>query len=277
MAIQLVIKFEKYVDEIFTLESKTSLITNKDYNFSGAKTIKVYKVSTGKMNDYDRAGTGAHWSRYGEVQGLDAITEEFTISKDRSFTFAIDKMDAEETGDALNASMALARQQREVIIPEVDAYVYKVICDNAGHKPDATGLTSTNIYDEILKASQALDDAFVPETGRVLLVTPQTYKIMKQCKDITLETDIGQDMRLRGVVSNLDGATVIKVPANRVPEKFGFTLLHPVATVAPVKLADYKVHDNPPGINGYLVEGRIYYDAFVLDNKKMAIYYQATL
>jgi len=34
----------------------------------------------------------------------------------------------------------------------------------------------------------------------------------------------------------------------------------------------YKQHENPQGINGWLVEGRIYYDAFVLKNKKTAIY-----
>ena len=32
---------------------------------------------------------------------------------------------------------------------------------------------------------------------------------------------------------------------------------------------------NPPGISGALVEGRICYDAFVLDNKAKALYYQA--
>ena len=49
---------------------------------------------------------------------------------------------------------------------------------------------------------------------------------------------------------------------------------HPCATVAPTKLESYKTHDNPPGINGALVEGRICYDAFVLENKAKAIYYQ---
>ena len=42
-----------------------------------------------------------------------------------------------------------------------------------------------------------------------------------------------------------------------------------------MKLEDYKVHTDPPGISGSLVEGRIVYDAFVLDNKAKAIYYQA--
>lgn len=52
-------------------------------------------------------------------------------------------------------------------------------------------------------------------------------------------------------------------------------ITHPVATVAPTKLEEYKIHQDPPGISGELVEGRIVYDAFVLDNKKMAIYYVA--
>lgn len=52
-------------------------------------------------------------------------------------------------------------------------------------------------------------------------------------------------------------------------------IAHPVATVAPTKLEDYRIHQDPPGISGDLVEGRICYDAFVLDNKKAAIYYQA--
>ena len=50
--------------------------------------------------------------------------------------------------------------------------------------------------------------------------------------------------------------------------------MHPSATVAPTKLEDYKVHEDPPGISGALVEGRINYDAFVLDNKAKGIYYQ---
>ena len=85
----------------------------------------------------------------------------------------------------------------------------------------------------------------------------------------------GADDRKKGVIGNLDGATVIKVPASRLPKGFGFMLAHPSATVAPTKIEDYKTHQDPPGINGTLVEGRIVYDAFVLDNKAKAIYYQA--
>ena len=209
------------------------------------------------------------------MESLDATTEEMTLRKDRSFTFAIDKLDDDETAQQLAAATALARQIREIVIPEVDTYIYSEMCTNAGTTPDAVELTVDNIYTNILTASETLDDAEVPETGRVLLVTPATYAIMKQCPEIVLDTDVGQDMRLRGVIGNLDGAAVVKVPKVRLPENFGFMLAHSCATVAPTKLEDYTVHQNPPGISGALVEGRIVYDAFVMDNKAKAIYYQS--
>ena len=261
MAIDLATKFLPYVDEVFAKESKKDILTNRDFDWTGAHTVKVYKINTVPMTDYDRSGTGtgATGSRYGEVKSLDATTEEFTLKKDRSFTFAIDALDADETLQQLKGATALQRQQREVIIPEVDSYVYDVMIKGAGTKPKALELTAGNIYSHILKANAVLDDA----------------DVMKESPEITMNSDIGQELRLHGAVGTLDGLTVIKIPAKRLPEGFGFMLCHPVATVAPTKLETYKIHQDPPGINGDLVEGRIVYDAFVLDNKKKAIYYQA--
>ena len=272
--IELATKFLPYTDEQFSTESKKSLLTNQDFSWSGAHSVKVYKITTSQMNDYGRSGPAeGNWSRYGAVEGLSATTQEMILRRDRSFTFAIDALDEDETAQA--AASALARQNREVVIPEVDTYVYGVMCVNAGHTPAAKALTPANIYTEILEASQALDDAEAPETGRVLVVTPAVYALMKKCKDIVMETDIGNDLRLRGVIAILDGMNVQKIPANRLPADFGFMVAHPCATVAPVKLETFNIHQNPPGISGALVEGRICYDAFVLDNKAGAIYYQA--
>ena len=274
--IDLTTKFQPHTDEQFKAESKRTLLTNDDFKWDGAHAIKVYKVTTSQMNDYNRSGAdNGNWSRYGAVEGLDATTEELPLKKDRSFTFAIDKLDEDETQQQLAAASALARQNREVCVPEVDTYTYGVMCEKAGTKPAAVALTADNIYTEILNGSTALDDAEVPETGRVLVVTPASYQLMKKCKDITMETNIGNELRLQGVIAILDGMKVQKIPANRLPAGFGFMIAHPCATVAPVKLEDYKIHKDPPGISGSLVEGRIVYDAFVLDNKVKAIYYQA--
>lgn len=274
MAIDLVTKFSNKVDEQFAEQSKTSLVTNNDYNWNGAKTVKVYTVNTVAMNDYDKNGSevnGTKISRYGDVKSLDATTKDYTVTKDRSFTFAIDKLDNDETQAVLEGATALARQQREVVIPEVDSYVFNQMTLNAGTTAKIA-LTEKNIYNEILKANEVLDDNLVPESNRILVVTPSTYVMLKKSGFIR-DNEISQDMLNKGVVAIIDGLAVMKVPKTRLPKDFGFMVCHPVATVAPVKLEEYKIHEDPPYISGSLVEGRIAYDAFVLENKKKAIYY----
>jgi len=102
MAINLTTVFKPYTDELFSTESKKALLTNNDFDWTGAHTVKVYKIGTSAMNDYSRNPVeGFTGSRYGTIKDLDATTEEFTLKKDRSFTFAIDKLDTDETHSSL--------------------------------------------------------------------------------------------------------------------------------------------------------------------------------
>ena len=280
MSVELVTRFTPHVDEIFTTEAKVSMLTNRDFDWQGSHSIRIYKVTTGPMFDYGRTGspvtTGNFPSRYGEVAPLDATTETMTLRKDRSFTFEIDALDADETGGALEAASALARQLRNVVVPEIDGYVIGQMAHNAGNVTfGGAALTASTIYPAIIAGSNALDTAEVPETGRVLIVTPDTWQIMKQAQ-ILDGTDIGTQARLTGAIAEVDGMKVIRVPAARVPAGFGFMIAHPVATTFAEKLASYNVHSNPPGINGSLIEGRICYDAFVPENKACALYLYRT-
>lgn len=281
MSVELVAKYTDKTDELFKAESKLSLLTNTDYDWTGAHSIKVWKISTAPMNDYvrnihsggeDLAGV----SRYGKLLDLDAQTEELMLKKDRSFIFNIDLLDADETAQALAADTALARQLREVVVPEVDTYGYNVMAEGAGKKADAVDLTAKNIYGLLLEGSEYLDNNEVPETERSVIVPPAVYTLLKYA-DVFDHTEVGAEMRMKGVVATIDGVNVIKVPANRLPSGFGFMLAHPSATTAPLKLEDYNIHQNTPLSSGAIVTGRVCYDAFVLDNKKNAIYLQKAL
>ena len=282
MSIELVKKYAPATDELFAAESKKSLLTNTDYDWTGAHSIALWKISTATMNDYarnrrasdeDPEGSVASISRYGELFDLSAQTEELLLKKDRSFIFNVDKMDTDETSGQVEAGKALARQLREVVVPEVDKYVYNVMVKDAGTVAEPLTLTAENIYTSILTGSKTIDDAEVPDTERVLIVTPDTYSLLKQAVQFE-NTDIGAEMRTKGVVGIIDGLAVVKVPASRLPEGFGFMIAHPSACTAPVKLEDYGTHNDTPLSSGTIVTGRIIYDAFVLDNKKLGIYYQ---
>lgn len=280
MSVELTTIYAPKTDELFAAESKISLLTNTDYDWTGAHTVKVWKISTSEMNDYSRNRAkgqpeSASISRYGELTDLNTQTEEMTLKKDRSFIFNIDKLDMDETAQQLAAGTALARQLREVVIPEVDKYTYDVMAAGAGKIVVGDTTTPENIYGLILDGSEYLDDNEVPETERALVVIPRIYNMLKK-SDIFDKTDVGAEMRAKGVVATLDGMNVIKVPSNRMPANFGFMIAHPSATTAPVKLEDYGMHEDTPLSSGTIVTGRICYDAFVLDNKKKGIYVYKT-
>ena len=278
MAINLVTKFSPLVDERFEVESKTSLVTNKDYDFIGTHSIKIYSVGTAEMNDYGRNATISNdetdhvLSRYGVIKDLSTSIQEVSMEKDRSFAFVVDKEDSDETLQALNAGSALARQLREVVIPEVDAYTYKKMADNAGHTEYGVTITANNAYTELTEGTEYMDEKKVPADGRVVVTTPKFYKFLKQDKNAVLETEIGQDMRIKGVVANMDGMTIQKVVSTLLPEGLNFMIAHKVATTQAIKLAEYKLHTDTVLASGTIVTGRIYYTAFVRNNKKDAIY-----
>lgn len=274
MAINLAEKYSNIVDEKFYSVSKASLVTNKDYNFVGAHTIQIYSVGTAPMNDYGRNTAGT--SRYGTVNDLGTTLQEVSMEKDRSFTFAVDKMDEDETLGVLNAGSALARQLREVITPEIDKYTYAKISASAGKTVNEQTITATNAYESLIAGSEFLDESEVPVEGRVAIVTPAYVTKLKSDPKAVLETEIGQNMRIKGVIANMDGITIQKVPAKYLPTGTNFIVTHPVATTLAIKLAEYKIHTNPQGVSGALVEGRVYYTAFVRNNKKNAIYVSTT-
>ena len=275
MAIALATQFKPYTDEIFKTEAKFSLVSNSDYDFTGAHAVKIYKIGTAALNDYARNvaadAASVPVSRYGVLADLSATTEEMLLSKDRSFIFNIDKADQDETQQQLEAASALARELREVVVPEIDTYVFAQMAANAGGQPAAATITKTNVYEKILAGSEALDAAEVPDTGRVLIVTPATYSLLKQ-STVFDNADITAEQRMSGVVGMLDGMAVVKVPATRLPAKTAFIVAHPSATVVPVKLEDFNIHQDTPLSSGSVVTGRVIYDAFVLDNKANGIY-----
>ncbi len=277
MSIELATKYAPKTDELFKAESRVELVTNNDFDWTGAHSVKVWKISTAPLSDYTRNVSAtdeeAQLSRFGKLVDLNAQTEEMLLKKDRSFIFNIDKLDQDETGQQVAAEPALARELREVVIPEYDTYVYGVMAANAGTTATAESLTAANIYDHVTSGTESLDNAEVPDTERVLVVTPATYRVMKKSPDIVLDTDISDEKRMLGVIGKVDGMDVVKVPASRLPDKFGFMICHPSATTAPKKLEDYGIHNDTPLSSGTIVTGRVCYDAFVLDNKKKGIYY----
>lgn len=275
MAVNLASKYSQKVDERFKLKSLTESAVNREYDWNGVNSINVYSIPTVAMNDYTKSGL----SRYGTAAELDNTVQTMTLTRDRSFTFTIDRANHQDTQMVMQAGKALARQIDEVIVPEIDVYRLAAMSAAAvanGHTA-TQAITASNAYTSLLTAGEALDEDKVPTTGRIAFVKPSFYNFLKQDNTFIKASEIAQKMLINGQVGEVDGVKIVKVPSTYLPANHEFILTHPVATVGAQKLEDYKTHDNPPGINGWLVEGRKRYDAFVLENKKNAIFVHKNL
>lgn len=267
MAVNYAEKFASTIDEKFQAGSYTQPATNEDFDFDGVATINVYSTDTVPLNDYNMEATS---NRYGTPMELGNDIQTMKLTQDKSFTFAIDRRNYDDTMMANSAGLALNREINEVIIPTIDKYRINVMAANAGTTLQQT-ITEATAYSCFLDASIALMDKLVPVNKRIAFVTPAFYKFIKLDKNFTSTGDKAQELARNGVVGQVDGTSIIPIPTDYFPEGVNFIIAHPSATLAPIKLSDYKQHENPQGINGWLVEGRVYYDCFVLNNKKNGI------
>lgn len=270
MSVNYAEKYADIIDEELSKELLTDKATNKDYDFDGVNKVNVYSIPTVPLNDYDMT---AESNRYGTPTELGNDVQSLELKQDKSFTFSIDRRNATDTMMAMSAAKALARQIKDVVTPTIDKYRIQKLTEGAhtDHVKEEN-LTNETAYSAFLEGSMVLFDAKVPTSGRIAFVTPAFYKMIKLDKNFVSSGDKGQEIAINGAVGKIDNTTIIVAPTDYFVAGTNFIICHPMAMTSPIKLADYKQHENPQGINGWLVEGRIYFDAFVLNKKKKAIY-----
>jgi len=270
MAVNYAAKYDGKIVERFKLKSLTEAAVNRDYEWSGVNTVNVYTVPTTALVDYTLTGS----ARYGASTEQSTTIQTMVVAKDRAYSITIDKKTMQDTPLATLAGKTLAIQTDEVIIPEVD--VYRLAAMSAAaitNLATATvAITASNAYSQFLKATEWFGNKKIPLNGRIAFVSYAFYSFLKLDPAFMLASDVAENMKINGMVGMVDGVKIVAVPSTYLPTSVAFIMCHPSATVAVKKLEDYKTHDNPPGINGALLEGRIRYDAFVLDTKKDALY-----
>jgi len=262
-------KFSSIVDERFKLGALTNGFTNDSYDWLGVETVKVYSIPTAPMNNYTLTGA----SRYGTPDELQNEVQELKVTQDRSFTFTIDRKSHDDTMMVMEAGRALRRQIDEVCIPEIDTYRIATLVAGckAAHVHNSQDVSASNAYALFLAAQEDLDNAKVPQGGRFAIVTPAFLNFLKQNENFVKQSDMSQRIAITGVVGEVDGVSIVRAPASYFPAGIQCIITNRMVMPAPVKLQDYKIHMDPPGVNGWLIEGRLRYDSFILNQKADAI------
>lgn len=250
--------------DAFTLASLTQGVAGDGWNWAAEKGKTIVLTSNGvaPMNDYSRTGV----NRFGTPAEIDNDTQEIICARDRSFSFTIDKMGRTERAMTIEAAKQLRKQIDEVVTPEVDVWTLsKLVAEADAGNVVTQAVTKANAYEQFLAVNSILDDAKVPAANRTAWVTPAFYNMIKLDPTFTKASESTVKALTSGFLGDVDGVALVKAPTSYMPEGAMVVIAHKDAWCQPLRLEEYRTHVDPPGISGWLVEGRIVYDAFVLE------------
>ena len=293
-SIALAQKYLPMLDEVYKAYSKTAILDAQNVSFAGANVVKVFKTSMDGLGNYGR-NTGFV---AGDVTGT---WEQLQLSKDRGRSFMIDRMDQEETLDQAFGTLA-GEFVRTKVVPEVDAYCFAKLAGTAsiltGTAADIT-VGTTDVPGLVEAAEKDMNEAEVPEEGRILFISETAYAGLKAKITRTVQNGDGN---INGGVETFDGMRVIRVPQNRfytnitlydgvstgqtgggyigtvsTGYKINFLIVHPTAVCKIVKhvLPRIFTPDENQTADAWKFDYRVYHDTFVYDNKVAGIYLHA--
>lgn len=267
--INLATKYSGVISEKFTNTSYLAGKLCEKYDFSGVKTIQLVAPVTVDLNDYSRTQTQ---NRYGTPVEMQDETQELTLTQDRSFAMTIDKGNREDQMGIKDASAMLALQMEEKMIPEADKYAFKTLAAQAGTICAMEEPTKQNIVEKIFEGASVLDDAGIVQKNRTLFIPSKYYNMVRLSPEFVGVERLAEDALAKGVVGSICDMAAVKVPNNYFPEGVYFLICQKDSALMPFKMKDTKFHIDPPGISGALLEGRAYYDAFVVRKKGQGVY-----
>lgn len=287
-------QFSQFLVQKYEAEMRSYGLTqsNPQVQWLNAKTIKLPVVTLSGYKDHTRSvGFNAG--------NLTNTWEAKTLDFDRDVEFFVDAMDVDETNMVASVANIQTVFEREQAIPETDAYRFsKLFVDfvTAGGTVDTTTLTAANFLDWFDTAMETMDDAGVPEEGRLLYLTPAMFKVAKNAQGLTRYMTVNgmADGAVNRKIWDLDDVEIVKVPKGRLKTQYDFTdgfapstnagqinaiAVHPDSVVARERYAYIKMFapgtDSRTG-DGYIYQNRKYGDLFVLAQRLDGIAINAT-
>jgi len=262
----------KVLDERYFVKAKTNDIINKGIrlDFNGRQSVTIYNVSVVAETDYVRGGS----NRFGQLVELGTGTQTFTLSQDKAWTYSIDRGNWADSMMVTEVGESVKRQVREVAIPTTDKYrlatlqAYAV----ANSQSQVTVVTNVNAYQTYLAANVYFTNALIENENIHVFMTRTYYNLLRRDAEFKVASDEAYKDVKSGDVKIVDGITIHIVPASYLPANTEFLFTADDVLVAPTKFDMIRTLNEVQGIDGWVVEGRRYYDAFIPTNRGKAIY-----
>ncbi|GAF14921.1 main capsid protein Gp34-like protein [Bacillus sp. JCM 19046] len=263
---------------------------NANIKWVGAKTIHIPNITTGGFQDVDRDIMGDTTRR------VDNAWIPKTLEHDRKYKTLVDPMDIDETKMALSIANITRVFNNEHKIPEMDKYMASKLFteyESLGEEVDTTEITEAtalSVFDDMM---EQLDEAEVPQEGRILYVRPAVKKVLKNAESIQKQREVsGTSGAINRNVRSLDEVTIVTVPTSRMKTLYNFAdgavpaanardinmiLIHPSAVISPQKYENVSIAEPSAITDGKSVYfERKYWDVFIIEQKVAGVQINVT-
>ena len=238
------------------------------WSFTGAKEIAIQSPVPVPMTPYTRAGA----NRYGVPTEMDTVLQKLALSKDEGFTKTLDRGNYLDSQMAISAANWLAEQMAQIVRPTTEKYALNKWAHDAGQIVTISAApTKTTVTDAMLGLDVALDNGNVSDESRYLYIPTSQHKNIALSPEFLSLEKLGEKAVGRGHIGQMGNMKVIKVPDAYIPTNCFGLVAHKDAVILARKISEIHQHIDPPGISGWLMEGRCYYDAFVLAAKAAGV------
>lgn len=268
MGLNLATKYSPTIDKIWTAKSFIAGKCSTKYDLIGTRSLVITSPLTVDLVDYTRSGL----ARFGTVNEMQDEVQELTMSRDRAWTMSIDKANATDQLDVKKTGEAVTMQLDEKVIPEQDKWALRKWAFNAGKSAVIADSTKSTIIGLIADGHAFLDNNLVPNDNRFTYIGATRYNQVRMSNEILAVDPMAAQALGKGVVGMLFDSYLVRVPDSYLPTGVQFMIMHKEAGIAPKKLHTLRVLTEVQGVDGAILEGHHYYDAFVIGKKAVGIY-----
>jgi len=275
--INLATKYSPKVVDKFYLDSVVLGKTSKEYDWDGVQSVKVWTINTYDPTDYNKPANdnaiSTFHARYGDTYEVADTIQTMTLTQDKAVSLSVDKGNNSEQMLIKNSGKVLALEMREKFIPMFDKYCLSVWGDpaNCGTVTELSSPSKSNIVEAISAHVTALRNKFATVDDAYCFIGESEYAMLLLAPEfINYNNPSFAPQHLeKGVMGKLRGLQIVPVPDSYFTDtNINFVTAKRSAILAPTKIKDMKVHSDPVGISGALLEIRWLFDAFVLTTKK---------
>lgn len=240
----------------------TPMILKDDSILLNGRTFTVLETNEAELRDYQR-------NTANELTTLQADETSYVLDIEKYWGLQIDDLDVKDLNTEVE-KYQVAKQTNKIVAPYLDQLRFATVIANTSKNVITV---ETKEYDAVLDAGAELDELATSGT-RYLFVTPTFYKAIKKRIVELPQGDRDNNVRYKGVVGELDGAIVVKVP-NRILNT-GDNSVDAVLTVdnvlaSPVQVDKFESGRLGAGRFGVYLQQLLYTGAFVLKKNQPKI------